>query len=163
MLGNKYKTGLCPCTCWWLRRHLRKTCRFFLLFRNTSFKLWCYAVCVKIAGMLIGYRQFSQSNCLQLFFGINSRRVGRAWKTDLAMRWTCTRVFSGQIHGQLLMLVHQLWLLLPVTALCVGEHKRLLYEQGLTHDVEALFSGSLHIVSFSSTKCRSKHLLLLTS
>src|SRR4029434_835833 len=29
MLGNKYKTGLCPCTCWWLRRHLRKTCRFF--------------------------------------------------------------------------------------------------------------------------------------
>src|SRR4029434_4736938 len=22
---------------------------FFLLFRNTSFKLWCYAVCVKIA------------------------------------------------------------------------------------------------------------------
>ena len=113
--------------------------------------------------MLIGYRQFSQSNCLQLFFGINSPRVGRAWKTDLAMRWTCTRVFSGHTHGQLLMLVHQLWLLLPVTALCVGEHKRLLYEQGLTHDVEALFSGSLHIVSFSSTKCRSKHLLLLTS
>ena len=98
MLGNKYKTGLCPCTCWWLRRHLRKTCRFFKLFRNTSFKLWCYAVCVKIAGMLIGYRQFSQSNCLQLFFGINSPRVGRAWKTDLAMRWTCTRVFSGHTH-----------------------------------------------------------------
>src|SRR4029434_10089456 len=50
MLGNKYKKGLCPCTCWWLRRHLRKTCRFFfLLSRNTSFKLRCYAVCVKIA------------------------------------------------------------------------------------------------------------------
>src|SRR4029434_491292 len=51
MWGNKYKTGLCPCTCWWLRRHLRKTCRFFLAFPKycTSFKLWCYVMCVKIA------------------------------------------------------------------------------------------------------------------
>src|SRR4029434_2123583 len=59
--------------------------------------------------------------------------------------------------------VHQLWLLLPVTALCVGEREQLFYELGLTHDVEELFSRHAHLVAFSSTKCRSKHLLLLTS
>src|SRR4029434_8234966 len=58
----------------------------------------------------------------------------------------CTHVFSGHTHGQLLMPVHQLWLLLPVTALCVGEREQLLYEQGLTHDVEALF---FRVVAYS--------------
>src|SRR4029434_10851746 len=48
MLGNKYKTGLCPCTCWWLRRNLRKTWRlFFFVFCCGSFarnlrKTWLF-------------------------------------------------------------------------------------------------------------------------
>ena len=111
MLGNKYKTGLCPCTCWWLRRHLRKTCRFF---------------------------SFSEIRLL------NSGVMPCVLKQRHADWILTVQSNTRHTHGQLLMPVHQLWMLLPVKALCVGE--LVAYISFLEHKVQKQAPASLNFL-----------------
>src|SRR4029434_277688 len=85
---------------------------FFLAFPKyrTSFKLWCYAVCVKIAACRLDI--------------------------DSLVRHTS--------HSQLLMLVHQLWMLLTVKALCVGE--LVAYISFFEHKVQKQAPASLNFL-----------------
>ena len=100
----------------------------------------------------------SEQFCLQIlhyFFGELERQI-------VFPRWTCTRIFSSLTQGQSSMRVHQLWLLLPVIVLCVGEYEELLCERALICDMVALFFTA-SCIYFLSTECRGKRLLLLTS